>query len=153
MESSARGSGRWPKPRRAHPRRKKEEGGYEFEGTEEVSTNSVVQMRAHSSLNLKAALARDGIPLAGQRPRAENCIERAVLVCDGGVIHGHHLPPTLQTAEVSGTLPRVALEGAVDGFERDLIVDALKTARANRARAARLRGWPRLRVATPFGPA
>ena len=40
----------------------------------------------------------------------ENCIERAVLVCEGGVIHGHHLPPTLQTAEVSGTLPRLALE-------------------------------------------
>jgi Nif-specific regulatory protein len=68
----------------------------------------------------------------------ENCIERAVLVCDGGVIHGHHLPPTLQTAEVSGTLPRVALESAVDGFERDLIIDALKTARGNRAKAARL---------------
>jgi len=68
----------------------------------------------------------------------ENCIERAVLVCDGGVVHGHHLPPTLQTAEVSGTLPRVALESAVDGFERDLILDALKTARGNRAKAARL---------------
>ena len=35
----------------------------------------------------------------------ENCIERAVLVCDSGAIHAHHLPPTLQTAEVSGTLP------------------------------------------------
>ena len=68
----------------------------------------------------------------------ENCIERAVLVCDGGVIHGHHLPPSLQTAEVSGTLPRVALESAVDGFEKDLIIDALKTARGNRAKAARL---------------
>ena len=33
----------------------------------------------------------------------ENTIERAVLVCDGRVIHGHHLPPTLQTAEASGT--------------------------------------------------
>ena len=33
----------------------------------------------------------------------ENCIERAVLVCEGGVIHAHHLPPTLQTAEASGT--------------------------------------------------
>jgi Nif-specific regulatory protein len=68
----------------------------------------------------------------------ENCIERAVLVCEGGVIHGHHLPPTLQTAEVSGTLPRVALESAVESFEKDLILDALKTARGNRARAARL---------------
>jgi len=35
----------------------------------------------------------------------ENCLERAVLVCEGGVIHAHDLPPTLQTAEVSGTLP------------------------------------------------
>jgi Nif-specific regulatory protein len=68
----------------------------------------------------------------------ENCVERAVLVCDGGVIHGHHLPPTLQTAEVSGTLPRVALASAVESFEKDLILDALKTARGNRAKAARL---------------
>jgi Nif-specific regulatory protein len=28
----------------------------------------------------------------------ENTIERAVVVCDGNVIHGHHLPPKLQTA-------------------------------------------------------
>ncbi|HEY3121897.1 MAG TPA: sigma 54-interacting transcriptional regulator [Vicinamibacteria bacterium] len=68
----------------------------------------------------------------------ENCIERTVLVCEGGVVHGHHLPPTLQTAEVSGTLPRVALASAVESFEKDLILDALKTARGNRAKAARL---------------
>jgi Nif-specific regulatory protein len=36
----------------------------------------------------------------------ENCIERAVLVCAGGVIHGHDLPPTLQTAQLSDTLPK-----------------------------------------------
>jgi Nif-specific regulatory protein len=68
----------------------------------------------------------------------ENCIERAVLVCDGGVIHAHHLPPTLQTAEVTGTLPRLSLEAAVEGFEKDIILDALKTARGKRAQAARL---------------
>ena len=68
----------------------------------------------------------------------ENCIERAVLVCEGGVIHAHHLPPSLQTAEVSGTLPRRSLEKAVESFERDLIQDALKSARGNKARAARL---------------
>ncbi len=68
----------------------------------------------------------------------ENCIERAVLVCEGGVIHAHHLPPTLQTAEGSGTLPRVSLTSAVDSFEKDIILDALKTARGNRAKAARL---------------
>jgi Nif-specific regulatory protein len=68
----------------------------------------------------------------------ENCIERAVLVCEGGVIHAHHLPPTLQTAEASGTFLATSFDGAVAAFERDLIQDALKSARGNRARAARL---------------
>ncbi len=68
----------------------------------------------------------------------ENCIERAALVCEGGVIHGHHLPPTLQTAELSGTVTRISLAAAVEGYEKDLIQDALKSARGNRARAARL---------------
>jgi Nif-specific regulatory protein len=67
-----------------------------------------------------------------------NCIERAVLVCDGGVLHAHHLPPTLQTAEVSGTLPETSLEAALGAFEKDLLLDAVKIARGNRARAARL---------------
>jgi len=68
----------------------------------------------------------------------ENCIERADLVCEGGVIHAHHLPPSLQTAEVSGTLPRQSLKEALGAYEKDLIQDALKSARGNRARAARL---------------
>jgi Nif-specific regulatory protein len=68
----------------------------------------------------------------------ENALERSVLVCDGQVIHGHHLPPSLQTAEGSGTITRVSLKDAVEGFERDLIQDALKTTRGNRAKAARL---------------
>jgi Nif-specific regulatory protein len=68
----------------------------------------------------------------------ENCIERAVLVCEGGAIHAHHLPPTLQTAEVSGTVPPRSLEAAVGAYEKDLITDALKSARGNQARAARL---------------
>ena len=68
----------------------------------------------------------------------QNVIERAVLVCDGQVIHLHHLPPTLQTAEGSGTANSQSLGDAVAGFERDLIEDALKMARGNRARAARL---------------
>jgi Nif-specific regulatory protein len=68
----------------------------------------------------------------------ENCIERAVLVGEGGVIHAHHLPPTLQTAEASGTFLAAPLEEAVAAYERDLLQDALKSARGNRARAARL---------------
>ena len=57
----------------------------------------------------------------------ENTIERSVLVCDGGVIHGHHLPPTLQTAEASDTVARQSLAESVEAFERDLLQDALKT--------------------------
>ncbi len=68
----------------------------------------------------------------------ENVIERTALVCDGNVIHGYHLPPTLQTAEGSGTVTKVSLDHAVGAFEKDLIQDALKTARGNRARAARM---------------
>lgn len=68
----------------------------------------------------------------------ENAIERAVLVCDANVIHGHHLPPTLQTAEVSGTVASFSLASAVEAFERDLIQDALKTTRGNVAKAAKL---------------
>ena len=68
----------------------------------------------------------------------ENSIERAVLVCDGSVIHGHHLPPTLQTGEASGTTTSVALADAVGAYEKDLIQDALKTTRGNRVKAATL---------------
>ena len=68
----------------------------------------------------------------------ENVVERATLVCEGNVIHGYHLPPTLQTAEGSGTVTKMSLDQAVGSFEKDLIQDALKTARGNRARAARL---------------
>ena len=68
----------------------------------------------------------------------QNVIERAVLVSDGQVIHLHHLPPTLQTAEGSGTAAGESLGNAVAAFERDMIEDALKMARGNRARAARL---------------
>jgi Nif-specific regulatory protein len=68
----------------------------------------------------------------------ENTIERAVLVADGDVIHGHHLSPILQTAEASGTVVSGSLAEAVETFESNLIQDALKTTRGNRARAARL---------------
>jgi len=67
----------------------------------------------------------------------ENCMERAVLLSQDGVIRGHHLPPTLQTAEATGTKAGVGLEGTLAAVERDLLVDALKSARGNMAEAAR----------------
>ena len=67
-----------------------------------------------------------------------NAIERAVVLCDGGVVHAHHLPPTLQTAESSGTAANQSLEEIVEAVEKDALQDALKQARGNRALAARL---------------
>jgi Nif-specific regulatory protein len=68
----------------------------------------------------------------------ENCVERAVVLCDDAVIHSHHLPPTLQTAEGSGTMPGGSLRQAVATLEREMISDALKTTRGNQAAAAKL---------------
>jgi Nif-specific regulatory protein len=67
-----------------------------------------------------------------------NAIERATVVCDGQVLHAHHLPPTLQTAEASGTGQTASLSDALEAFEKDALQDALKSARGNRAKAARL---------------
>ena len=66
----------------------------------------------------------------------ENCVERAVLLSDDDVIHGHHLPPTLQTAEATGTLPRGTLRATLDRVEKELLVEALKSSRGNMAAAA-----------------
>jgi Nif-specific regulatory protein len=68
----------------------------------------------------------------------ENCIERAVLLSNDGVIHSYHLPPTLQTAEESATTISTSLNETVARVEKDLICDALKSSHGNVAQASRL---------------
>ncbi len=70
----------------------------------------------------------------------ENCIERAVLLSTDDVIHGHYLPPSLQTAEASGTGLSGTLQVTLDNVERELLLEALKSARGNKAKAARALG-------------
>ena len=70
----------------------------------------------------------------------ENCIERAVILSQDDVIHGHHLPPTLQTAEASGTKPKGTLTSALEGVERELLLEALKSSRGNMSKAAKSLG-------------
>ena len=69
----------------------------------------------------------------------ENAIERAVLLADGPVIHARLLPPSLQMAKVdegrSGPL-----NVQLDVLEKELIIDALKVKKGNRAAAARQLG-------------
>ncbi len=76
----------------------------------------------------------------GKVRELENCIERAVLLATDEVIRGHHLPPTLQTADASGTTFRGTLAEALAATERELLVDALKNAQGNMAAAARQLG-------------
>ncbi len=68
----------------------------------------------------------------------ENCIERSVLLCDSGVIHSYHLPPTLQTGSETDTLPDLSLEDAVANLEREMIIDSLKNTRGNITAAAQI---------------
>jgi len=67
----------------------------------------------------------------------ENCIERAVLLCEDQVVHSFHLPPTLQTGRESDTLPHISLDSAVERLEKEMIVDALKHTHGNMSQAAK----------------
>ena len=67
----------------------------------------------------------------------ENCIERAVLLSTDGVIHVHHLPPTLQLPDTVHEEPGGTLEARVSALERDMIIDALKRTGGNMAAAGR----------------
>jgi Nif-specific regulatory protein len=69
----------------------------------------------------------------------ENCIERAVILCNEGAVHSYHLPATLQTGTKSKTLP-LSLEDAVSHLEKEIMMDSLKNTRGNINKAARLIG-------------
>jgi Nif-specific regulatory protein len=68
----------------------------------------------------------------------ENCIERAVLLCDDQVIHSYHLPLTLQTAEDTGTQQSRSLDDMIGRFEKEILIDTLKSSRGNMRQAAKV---------------
>ena len=70
----------------------------------------------------------------------ENCIERAVLLCDSSAIEAHHLPPTLQVAGPAESQSRGTLESALGALEYEMIVSELKRCSGNMAQAARVLG-------------
>ena len=70
----------------------------------------------------------------------ENCIERALLLSSDGVIHGHHLPPSVQAAAMFGGNADGRLHTALNSLEQELITDALRMHRGNMAAAARTLG-------------
>jgi len=73
----------------------------------------------------------------------ENVIERAVILSEGGVIHGYDLPPSLQTPVLSGTVQKGSLSARLDAIEYEMIVEALKAQDGNMTEAARELGLTR----------
>ncbi|MDW7694863.1 sigma 54-interacting transcriptional regulator [Flammeovirgaceae bacterium SG7u.111] len=70
----------------------------------------------------------------------ENCIERAAIVSDDGVIDSQHLPPTLQTAQSSGTVRSGTLENVLDKVEKQLIIETLASTKGNVLKSAKQLG-------------
>ncbi len=67
----------------------------------------------------------------------ENCIERAAILSDDRVIRSQHLPPTLQTAQSSGTEKKGTLQAIVNKVEKQLIIDSLTTNKGNVLQSAK----------------
>jgi Nif-specific regulatory protein len=70
----------------------------------------------------------------------ENCIARAVLLTQDGVVREHHLPPTLQTGKSSGTTKSGSLHDVMMAYEREILIEAIKNAGGNQSQAARALG-------------
>jgi Nif-specific regulatory protein len=56
----------------------------------------------------------------------ENCIERAVLLCNDDVIRSEHLPPSLQMIKKTDNTEGRSLTEIIENMEKEVIVDALK---------------------------
>ncbi len=67
----------------------------------------------------------------------ENCIERAVLLCNDDVIRSEHLPPSLQMIKKDESVSRRSLNEIIENMERELIVDALKKFDGQQRKTAR----------------
>jgi len=66
----------------------------------------------------------------------ENCLERAVLLCEEDVIRSEHLPPSLQMIQKGDTGAQPSFTEIVANKERELIVDALKKCGGQQRKAA-----------------
>ena len=82
-----------------------------------------------------------------------NAIERAILLCDGGLITREHLPATLgrpgaaplgPDGDAAAPLPAGGVD--LEEVERNLVERALRDAKGNKSRAARLLGLTRAQL-------
>ncbi len=77
----------------------------------------------------------------------ENIIQRAVVLSEGEFIEPHHLPTSVYREWTASALKekksstfKVAKQHAVEQFERDYIIDCLKSTRGNISRGAQVAG-------------
>jgi two-component system NtrC family response regulator len=114
----------------------------------EVAT-SVGRPAAGISEDARDQLVRHRWP--GNVRELRNAIERAVILCEGGLVTSEHLPISIATSPRAAQQPS-PLQGAnafpvggvsLEAVERDLIRQALENAKNNKSQAARLLGLPR----------
>jgi transcriptional regulator with PAS, ATPase and Fis domain len=75
-----------------------------------------------------------------------NAIERAVILCAGGLITAAHLPLPQNGGNGRGTAAVSTAGKGLEDVERELVENALKDARNNKAQAARLLGITRAQL-------
>ena len=82
-----------------------------------------------------------------------NAIERAILMCDGGLITREHLPAAVARPEVTGALSALRFAASapsdamnLEDVERGLVEKALDQAKGNKSRAARILGVTRAQL-------
>jgi transcriptional regulator with GAF, ATPase, and Fis domain len=90
-------------------------------------------------------------PWPGNVRELRNAIERAVILCEGGLVTSEHLPLGIVSAARPETRPDLAAAapataGTLDAAERDMIVQALSRAGNNKSKAARLLGLTRAQL-------
>ncbi|MEZ5330857.1 MAG: sigma 54-interacting transcriptional regulator [Thermoanaerobaculia bacterium] len=96
-------------------------------------------------------------PWPGNVRELRNAIERAILLCDGGLVTRQHLPavvgrPEEARAATNGNgaaLPALPAGGVdLDDVERGLVEQAMRQTRGNKSRAAKLLGLTRSQLYT-----
>ncbi|HET7294970.1 MAG TPA: helix-turn-helix domain-containing protein, partial [Vicinamibacteria bacterium] len=89
-------------------------------------------------------------PWPGNVRELRNAIERAVILCEGGLITSEHLPLGIVTpakaAAGRSAAPPPAAPVTLDAAERELILQALAKAGHNKSKAARLLGLTRAQL-------
>jgi DNA-binding NtrC family response regulator len=93
----------------------------------------------------------------GNARELRNVLERAAILCDGGLIGAEHLALPVPRTVMSGKAPEPAAAAAsiraparshadLERVEREMVEQALKDARWNKSKAARALGFTRTQL-------